>query len=1459
MRLGGTVWGVLAVGVHDETRLGDREIALLEEAAHDVSFALDHLEAEEARKQAETQLRQTQQRLSLAVEGAQIGLWDWDLHSNAVHFSEGYRRQLGYEDEGAFHGAFRHWEDNLHPDDRDATRAAVAAFIAERGDFLETEFRLRHRDGSYRWMLSRTMLQCGPDGTPDRMSGCHIDLTDRKLAEEALRRSEANLALAERIAHVGYWERALHDDSITWSDEAYRVFGLAPQERPMDLPSFMALVHPDDRAAVAEAIRATREEHRPYNVEYRIVRPDGNVRFVHSQGELFSDGTGSPGRVFGTMLDITERRQAEEALRASRENEALLADMLQKSSQPFAVGHLDGRLAMPNEAMQRLIGFTAEEMGRVDWDQGLTPPEWHETESARLAELRRTGVPVRYEKEYLRKDGTRVPVELLVHLVRDEDGAPKYYYAFISDIAERKRAAARLHLAAQRWRGTFDAISDAIFVLDPGGVIVQCNRAAATLVHRAAAEIIGQNCHALIHGFQAFPDPFLPETPADGRRAAAELSYGGRWYAVTVDPIPGARGEVTGAVHVMSDITERKNAENALRESEQRFRMIAENTGDVIWRLDTATRRFTYISPSILRLRGYTPEEIMSRDIRESLTPGSYEKLRRHVLDRIAAYKAGDASVRIMSQEVEQPHKDGSVLITEVVSTLLHDAQGRITEILGVTRDITARKRAEEALRESERRFRVIAENTGDVIWQMDLATMRFTYVSPSVVRLRGYTPEEVMAQPVEASLTPDSLPVMGEGIARFFAEREQGNISQLVHTSVVEQPCKNGGIVTTEVVTTVLLDERGNPTGVLGVSRDITERMRAEEALRKSEQRFRATFEDGLFGMGLVSPEGRFLEVNPALCGMLGYSDEEMRGCSFADITHPDDRAASKAAFESLMSGSADSFELEKRYLDRHGRAVWGVVKTRVLRNPDGSPRLLLAQVQDITSRKQAEQELLANQDRLKRAQAVGHIGSWEYDPGTRRVWGSEEACRILGMAPATGELPLAAVGHCIPDWPRVWRSVIEQLNTRGICDAEFILRPVDGSPERSLRVVAELVQGEQGQPARVVGVAEDISERKRTAEVLRETQERLHLALESSGVGIWDWIITEGKIVWDINTRRLFGLEPDTEVGEAEHFMRALLPEDRERVYAELIHAVQWQSEVDAEFRMAWSDGAIHDISVRGKVYRDGSGQAVRMTGICWDITARKQAEAILRAYSDNLELMVGERTRQLREAQDELVRKEKLAVLGQLAGGIGHELRNPLGVISNAIYFLKLVNSDADETSKEYLNIISSEVYNSQKIISDLLGFARTSQAERSAIALSVLVNEVLMQVTPNKDVHVTLDIPADLPLLSVDAGQMKQVLSNLILNACQAMPGGGVLTVGAQCTGGRIRAWITDTGCGMSPEELARIFEPLYSTKARGIGLGLSVTKNLVEANSGEIFVSSEPGKGSTFSVVLPVQE
>jgi PAS domain S-box-containing protein len=285
--------------------------------------------------------------------------------------------------------------------------------------------------------------------------------------------------------------------------------------------------------------------------------------------------------------------------------------------------------------------------------------------------------------------------------------------------------------------------------------------------------------------------------------------------------------------------------------------------------------------------------------------------------------------------------------------------------------------------------------------------------------------------------------------------------------------------------------------------------------------------------------------------------------------------------------------------------------------------------------------------------------------------------------------------------------------------------------------------------------------------------------------------------------------------------------------------------------------------------------------LIGMGIDITERKRAQDEVYQLNATLEKRIEERTRELREAQESLVRQERLATLGQVAGSIAHELRNPLGVISNAVYYLEMALPDMNKKTMEYLGIIEKETRNADKIITDLLDFTRIKSMNRRPVSVSELVHQTLERHPAPPSIEVRVEIPADLPQIYADPQQVAQVLANLVVNACQAMVSTGSttgfstpsrgqagsttgagsnakkLTVAAARQGDMIRISVTDTGPGILPENLAKLFQPLFTTKTKGIGLGLAVSQKLVEANGGRIEFESVVGQGSAFIVVLPV--
>lgn len=378
---------------------------------------------------------------------------------------------------------------------------------------------------------------------------------------------------------------------------------------------------------------------------------------------------------------------------------------------------------------------------------------------------------------------------------------------------------------------------------------------------------------------------------------------------------------------------------------------------------------------------------------------------------------------------------------------------------------------------------------------------------------------------------------------------------------------------------------------------------------------------------------------------------------------------------------------------------------------------------------------------------------------------------------------------------------------------------------------------------------------------EVLLQRTDKLTEAQRIAHLGNWEWDVVNDTLKWSDEIYHIFGLTPQLSSVTYDAFLNAVHPEDRPSVEDSVRKALEQGHPYSMDHRILLPDGSPRYVHVQGEVSRNGQGQPVKMVGTVLDITVHKQAEETIRKLNDELETKVQERTKQLLEAQEEIVRKEKLAVLGQVAGSVGHELRNPLGVMNNAVYFLQAVLPDADDRVKEYLNIIKSEIASSERIVSDLLDSVRTKPPRPETVGVAELIGQTLLKCDVPPTVSVKLDIPETLPPLWGDAMQIHQVLRNLISNGVEAMPEGGTLEIRAvaEDTAKNVAISVRDSGTGMTTEQLGKLFQPLYTTKARGIGLGLVVVKNLTQANGGTVEVRSEAGKGSLFLVTLPAAD
>ena len=423
------------------------------------------------------------------------------------------------------------------------------------------------------------------------------------------------------------------------------------------------------------------------------------------------------------------------------------------------------------------------------------------------------------------------------------------------------------------------------------------------------------------------------------------------WTEVSVSIMRDESGEAVGIQGVSRDITERRRTEEALRMSEEKFSAAFRSSPDAIFLISVGDGRIIEANEAAARLTGHRAEEMLGRtttDLGLWADPVAGEEHTALVL-REGRVVDSEAAFRTTSGTIE-------VLLSSEIIPLLGSPC-----LVSTVRDITARKLAEKELAESERRFRLLAENSTDVVWSLGLDG-RFTYVSPTVLGLRGYTVDEVMAQTMGQVLTPEGLAILQEGLATIFEPPGPGEDADKRRVLHLQQTCKDGSLVWTEVSAGVMRDESGEIVGIQGASRDITKRKRTEEALRLSEERFSAAFHSSPDAFFLTSvPEGRVVESNATASRMTGYTAEEMLGYTTTELGLWLDPAA-REEYVARVQREGRVLDYEAQFRTPDG-AIDGVISGEIVQLTDGP--YFLSIVRDVTERKRAA-EALMTQNRL-------------------------------------------------------------------------------------------------------------------------------------------------------------------------------------------------------------------------------------------------------------------------------------------------------------------------------------------------------------------------------------------------------------------------------------------------------------------------------------------------------------
>ncbi len=422
-----------------------------------------------------------------------------------------------------------------------------------------------------------------------------------------------------------------------------------------------------------------------------------------------------------------------------------------------------------------------------------------------------------------------------------------------------------------------------------------------------------------------------------------------RWIVAAQGVLLNDQGEVCRLVGTSTDITERKNVEEELRQSESRHRFLTENMKDVIWMLDAETMQFRYYSPSALGLWGFTSEEIMSKPALETMPPKIRDSLLEQISNRVQRFLSGKGNPdSYYTLEYEAPHKDGHPVWVESISRChLNQSTGHV-EISGVTRDISARKKTEQELKESETRYRALVDHSPLGI--LAVQDGRFVFANPAGAALAGYTPGELQGVLAAETIHPDSIAAILDRVRHL----ESGGANPPMEMTIVK---KNGELTVTES-TSVPIKLQGKDAALI-LAQDITERKAAQARLSASERLFRAFFERPLVGMATISPDSKWLEVNEQLCRMLCFTREELLQMTWEEMTYPIDEAKNRSQLKLILAGTIDDYTINIRCLRKDGGILYAQASVSCLRKPDGSVNYLVVLIVDVTAQHQAQEQL--------------------------------------------------------------------------------------------------------------------------------------------------------------------------------------------------------------------------------------------------------------------------------------------------------------------------------------------------------------------------------------------------------------------------------------------------------------------------------------------------------------------
>ncbi len=734
-----------------------------------------------------------------------------------------------------------------------------------------------------------------------------------------------------------------------------------------------------------------------------------------------------------------------------------------------------------------------------------------------------------------------------------------------------------------------------------------------------------------------------------------------------------------------------------------------------------------------------------------------------------------------------------------------------------------------------------------------------FVRVNDTYARNCGYTPAQMLG------LNHFALYPHPENQAIFARVRDSGQPAEF-HDKPFQFPDHpERGVTFWDWTLSPIKDHHGSVSGLVFSLFETTSRVCAEVALRESEEKFRAAFANATVGFALTTPDGQYLDINPAYSLLTGYSRDDLRSLSFPHLVHPDDFAPHAALLDDLLAGLKPSFTFEHRYLRKDNQVLWVRKSVSLVRNPDGSPRWVVSLLEDITERKLAEQEARAQRELLQTV--VNHLPA-----AVNLIRGAD--LRILFANPAYQAIAPGKemLGKSLNElWPetgadldQLCRNVLDSGQPYHAVDAPYNIRRSPGGPLEtawfSWSLFRVRLPGDQGWA--LLNTAWETTQRKQAEEALHQAHQRLQFHLQNTPLAIVEFDADLRVAAWSDGARRIFGWDAAEVIGRPMWDIPWIFEEDRPKIQTISTGLVAGQTPRSVSpNRNLTKDGRVIWCEWYNSTLTDASRKMQSIQSLVLDVTERTQAEtalrdaqAQLRLYADNLERLVAERTAKLQEL---------VAELEHFSYTITHDMRAPLRAMRGfAEIIAELSSPNLDDQSRMFLNRIIASAERMDTLITDALSYSKAVRQEVpvAPVDLGKLLRGMLDSYPEFQTPEADISIQEDIPSVMGNEAALTQVFSNLLGNAVKFTHPSRrphVRVYAETLPAGLIRITVEDNGIGIPESMLPRIFDMFAhgASPQAGTGIGLALVRKVLERMGGKVSVQSDLGQGSRFFVEL----